>query len=399
MITKITPLEELKQMFVETLLNKTNNVTKISDTSVLNGISYGAAKLGQKVMKDIAVLESRLFPDTAFGIYLDEIAKLRGISPRQGALQSSTYLRISAIPGTTYVAGLHTFSGNQGIVFDLEQTFTVPSFGYTYAKVRSQQLGLQANVEALSINKVAPMPTGHSYVINEYSAVGGQDIENDVLFRERIKREINVLARNTISMIEHVFNKINPAVLRCFQYGFSADNKIILGIATVNGTNLTASEFNDLLIKGEQYFSLCELRPYGVNNIGIELRNIDWHPIDISFRCDIDSSFDVDTVRKQVQVNLNKELDYRYWSWDKRVEWDNLLEIVKKTPGIKYVPDNQFYPNVDTLISKYKLPRIRGFLMLDLNGNIIANHTGTLNPIYYPSTVDFWYQADVLATI
>jgi hypothetical protein len=393
------PLEDLKQMFVEILLNKTDAVTKISDTSILNGIAYGSAKIGQKTLKDIAVIESRLFPDTASGDYLDEIAQLRGVSSRQGALIASTYLRIFATPGTNYVAGLNKFSGNSGVTFDLENNVVIPSFGYTYAKVRSTSPGLNANVDALSINKVNPIPTGHLYVINEYPAVGGQDSENDNLFRERIKREINLLSRSTLSFLEHVFNKINPSVLRCFNYGFSSDSKIIIGIATVNGINLTDGELNDLLVQGEQYFSLCESRPYGVNNIGITLRNITWRPIDISFRCDIDNSFDVDDVRKRVQVNLNKELDYRYWDWTHKVEWDNLLEIVKKTSGIKYVVDNMFYPSVDTTIEKYNLPRIRGFQMLDMSGNVIYNHSGTLNPVYYPPTIDFWYQADVLASI
>ena len=399
MITKITTLEELQQMFVETLLNKTDNVTKISDTSVLGGISYGIAKIGQKVTKDVAVIESRLFPDTAFGTYLDDIAALKGVSPRQGALQSSAYVRILATPGTQYNAGVHTFTGNHGITFDLQQSVTIPSFGFTYAKVRSQSTSLASNVDALTITKVTPIPTGHTNVINEYPATGGQDDENDAIFRERIKREINVLARHSLSFLEHVFNKINPNVLRCFQYGFTADNKILIGVLTVNGADLTLSEFNDLLVKCEQYFSLCESRPYGVNNIGIELRNVSWLPVDISFRCDVDSSYDVDTVRKQIQVSINKEFDYRYWTWDKKIEWDNLLEIVKNTPGVKYVADNQFFPAVDIRVPKYQLPRVRGFQMLDLNGNIIANYTGTLNPVYYPTNVDFWYQSDLLATI
>lgn len=399
MITKITPLEDLQQIFLETLLNKTDKVTKIADASVLNGISYGIAKVSQKVIKDIAVVESRLFPDTAYGVYLDEIAQLKGVSPRQGALGSSVYLRIFATPGTQYVAGVHTFTGNSGIVFDLENTVTIPSFGYAYVKVRSQSTGLSCNVDALTINKVTPIPSGHLYVINEYSGVGGQDVENDILFRERIKREINLIARHTLSFLEHAFNKINPAVLRCFNYGFSEDNKIIIGVLTVNGVDLTTVELNELIVKSEQYLSLNELKPYGVNNLGIELQNVVWQPVDISFRCDIDNSYDVDDVRKRAQVNINKELDYRYWTWDKKVEWDNLLEIVKKTPGMKYVVDNMFYPAVDITVNKYKLPRIRGFQMLDMSGDIISNHSGTLNPVYYPSTIDFWYQADVLATL
>lgn len=399
MITKISTLEELKAIFVETLLNKTDKVTKVSEGSVLNGVSYGVAKLGQKITKDIALIESHIFPDSAFGVYLDEIAKLRGISPRKGQMGSSCYVRLFGAPGTQYIQGFHTFAGNHGVIFELEDTVQIPSFGFTYAKVRSQIEGERTNVDPLTINRVSPIPTGHEYVINEYAATGGQDSENDELFRARIKREINLVSRHTLSYLEQVFSKINKNVLRCFHYGFNSNNEVIIGIATVNGINLNAAELNELIIKGEKYFSLCELRPYGINNTGVFLRNVEWQPVDISFRVDLDNSFDIDEVRKNVQINLNKEFDYRFWTYDKKIEWDNLLEIVKNTPGIKYVADNHFYPQIDIDVNRYKLPRVRGFEMLDLEGNLISNFTGTLNPIHYPADIDFYYQSDLLASI
>jgi hypothetical protein len=399
MITRIQTVDELKEIFVETLINHTDKVTKVSDTSVLNGVAFGVAKIGQKVTKDIAVIESHIFPDSAYGEYLDKIAKLRGVSPRKGKSESSVYVRIFGEPGTQYIPGVHTFFGNQGVIFDIDTITTIPSFGFTYAKLRSQTQGLSTNVEPLSINKVSPQPAGHSYVINEYTAEGGRDEESDSLFRERIKREINIISKHTLSYLEQVFTKINPNVLRCFHYGFNSNNEIIIGVATVNGINLTNIELNDILVKSEKYLSLCELRPYGINNTGIYLRNVEWQPIDISFRVDMDSSYDVDDVRKRIQVNLSKEFDYRFWDWTKKIEWDNLLEIVKNTDGVRYVADNYFYPQVDITVHKNKLPRIRGFQMLNLNGELISNFTGTLNPVYYPNDIDFFYQADLLSNI
>lgn len=399
MLTRIHTIDELKEIFVETLLNKTDKVTKVSEGSVLNGIAYGAAKIGQKVTKDIAIIESHIFPDSAYGEYLDKIAKLRGVSQRKGKSESSVYVRLFGTPGTQYIPGIHTFHGNHGVVFDIENITIIPSFGYTYAKLRSQTQGLSTNVEPLSINKVSPIPTGHEYVINEYSAEGGRDVENDVLFRDRIKREINIIARETLSYLEQVFSKINPNVLRCFHYGFNSNNEVIIGIATVNGIDLTAIELNDLLVKSEKYLSLSELRPYGINNLGMTLRNVEWQPVDISFRVDTDPSYNIDDVRKRIQVNLSKEFDYRFWDWTKNIEWDNLLEVVKNTEGVKYVADNHFYPQVDIKVNRFKLPRIRGFQMLDLEGNLISNFSGSLNPVYYPNNIDFYYQADLLSTI
>lgn len=400
MLTKITPIEELKEIFVESVLNHTSEVTLITDGSVLNGISFGVAKLGQKTLKDIAVIEAHLFADSAYGVQLDNYAQLNGISPRLTQAQSSCYILLKGTAGTVYTAGVHTFKGNNGTIFDLENNTTIPVFGYTYAKIRSQISGIETNVDALSINIVTPIPVGHDYCINEYAATGGRDDEDDETFRQRIKDEINSLARHTISYLEQIFIKINSNVLRVFNYGFNQNNEVILAIATVNGVDLTAPELDDLLIRGEQYFSLAEMRPNnGINNVGVELRNIDWYPIDISFRVDIDGSYNVDTVRKNIQIGFNKELDYRFWDWTKRVEWDNLLQIVKNTDGVRYVLDSYFFPQADITIPTNKLPRIRGFQMLDLNGGIIVNLAGTLNPIYFPNQADFSFQASVLASI
>ena len=399
-ITKVLSVEELKEIFVETLLNKTPKVTKVSDGSVLNGVAYGCAKVAQKAIKDIAVIESHLFPDSAYGAYLDTIALQRGVAPRLGASQSSMYMLVYADPGTTYTAGVHTFTGNGGVVFDLDSSFVVPNWGWTYAKVRSVQSGSIANVDALSITAVSPQNVGHIYCINEYAGVGGRDFEDDETFRHRIKEEINLLARHTLSYIDQVFIKINPNVLRVFNGGFNDDGDVILSILTVNGIDLTLSELDDLFVKGEKYFCLTDLRPNnGYTSYGVELRNINWQPVDISFRCDVDNSFNVDIVRRNIQVSMNKELDYRFWDDTRKVEWDNLLQIVKGTDGIKYVPDTYFFPGTDTVVDKIKIPRIRGFRMMDLDGNIIVNYSGTLNPVYYQSEADFSFQASVLSSI
>ena len=73
MITKITTLDELKQIFIEILLNKTDKISDVSNESVLNGIAFGCAKLSQRLLTNQAVVESHIFPDTAYGEYLDAL--------------------------------------------------------------------------------------------------------------------------------------------------------------------------------------------------------------------------------------------------------------------------------------------------------------------------------------
>lgn len=397
-IVKPTTIDELKGMFVELLLNHTEEVTKVAPLSTLNGIAYGTAKMGQRLLKDIALIETHLYPDLAYGSYLNKVAENFGIAPRFGSSSSSTYVRVVGEAGTLYSSGLNVFTGTHGIKFDVLENFTIPEVGYGYVKVRSQSAGTKTNVDSLSLSKLDPAPIGHKYSVNEYAAFGGRESESDEDFRIRIKEGSNVLARGTIAMLEQVFNKINNDVLRCYFQGINKNGQVVISILTQNGADLTPAELNTLLLKGKDFFSLTELKPDGLNGYGIELKNITWFPVDISTRLQLEDNVSPDDVRKEIQIRLNKYFDYR--SFDKKkVEWDDLLEIVKQTPGVKYVFDNFFFPQKDIPIPQNQLPRVRGFLMLNPDGSIITNNTNTLNPVYYPAQPDISYQNTVFSSI
>lgn len=393
-------LEERKKLFAELLLNKTNKVSKISDNSSLNAIAFGVSKVAGKAEKDILIALTQLFPDLAYASQLDSAAEIYGIAPRLGASQSSTYIRVVGDVGTIYTPGVNSFISSDGIEFDIENTVTIGASGFSYVKVRSVDVGESMNVAPATINKIVPEPIGHRFCVNEYQATGGRDQESDRDFRKRIKDGPNILATGTLAMIEQAFIKINSNVLRVIFQGFNDQGQLKLAIVTVNGIDLSANELNNLLIEGEKYFSFTELRPFGKQSFGVELKNIEWQPIDISFRCDIFASFNIDDVRIDIQSKISKYLDHRYWnSGEDKVEWDNLLGIVKNTKGIRYVADQFFYPRVDLRTDSNKLPRLRGFLMLDLNGNVIQDLQGNLTPTFYPNVSDFSLQASVLRDI
>lgn len=395
MITRITPVDELKQIFVETLLNQTNLVTKVSEGSVLNGIAFGAAKLAQKVLKDVAVIETHLFPDSAFGSYLDTMADLRGVAPRMAAIGSSTYVRVAGAPGTTYIPGIHTFTG-QGVDFAVQQMVTIPQEGFSYVKLASIPNGSFTNVNPLTINKVAPIPSGHEYCINEYMATGGRDAEDDEMFRERIKEEINVLARGTLQYIEQVLRKANPNVLRVYNYGLDNVGDLCLGVGSVNGANFTPSELGDFLLKADQWLNMNEFKPNGLLNYGIKFVNVTYFPIDVSCRVDIEPGFSTDEIRKQAQINLSKLIDHRFWKDGDFIDNMDLVNAVKAVTGVRRVIDNMFFPNTYVDVPRGQLPRFRGFVMMNIQGIVLENISGTLNPFYYPTESDFAYQATVL---
>ena len=398
MITRVTGIEELKQIFVQTAINKSNKVTKVSNESVLNGVAYGVAKIGQKAIKDIAIVESRLFPDFAFGTHLNAVADKLGISGRYGSVGSSTYVRVVGAVGTTYTAGVHTFSG-AGKTFDVAQSLVIGSTGFAYVKLTSQSSGEASNIDPITLTTVAPVPTGHLYCINEYAATGGLDAEEDSDFRLRIKEGANIAATGTtLSKINQVFQKINNKIFRVYHQGVNTNGQSVLAVATVNGADLTAVELNTLRDRAKEYLGINEI-PILNSVVQLEVKNIEYHPIDISLRLQLEGSAVAEDVRKRVQIAISKYLDWRYWNVGQKVEWEDLLQIVKEDPQVKYVPDQNFTPNQDIQIDPSKLPRMRGCILMDMNGAIIESSTGKLNPVYYPTSPDLFFQTSVLSSI
>ena len=395
-----------KLLFLETVLNTAINddgssrVSKVSDHSVLSGIAGGIAKIAQKAEKDIALAVSKLFPDDAYGEQLDEVAQHFGVGVRKQALGSTTYVRLVGNPGTQYIANTHYFISNTGVRFQLQTNVTIPSIGYTYAKVASTTVGSNTNIEPLTLTRCSPEPTGHKYCINEYMGIGGRDVESDDIFRLRIKDANNLMARGTLAMIEQVFLKINSNILKVFNFGIDLDGKQVLAIATQNAALLTQSELDELLDKSKQFFNLNEYRIFGTEFVGIRLKNIEYTPIDVSLRVQLDDSYNPDDVRKDIQIQISKYLDHRFFDcYGDNVEWDRLLQICQNTPGVKYVPDQYFYPRIDLTIDVFTLPILRSFLMLNLQGQVIVNHNNTLSPVFYPNVIDYDFHSTMLANL
>lgn len=392
MITKITTINKLKEFYSELFLSITNNVTKISPGSTLNAHSFGVAKIAQKLQKDIAVLESQIFPDSATGEFLDSLASLIGVPPRFSETGSSTYLLLMGDVGTTYLQATHTFTGSHGIVFSLEGDITIPTQGFTYAKVNTASTGETTNVDSWSINQIIPSdPIGHSFVVNEYKAMGGRDVESDDTFRRRIKESVNLLATGTLSKYEQSMIKNNNNVLRAFKGGFNTDGQLIIYVASMSGGAFSSSDLSDL---EEAIFVDLSFTD---QEQGIDLQNVTFKPIDVSMRIDISTNFLVEDVRKEMQIRMQRSLDYRYWDETKdRIEWDDLLVIAKRTRGVRVLLDNFFTPNSDISIVSGELPRIRSFSIYDLDGVLLDSSTGD-TPTNFPNQSNYILQQTLIS--
>lgn len=399
MITKVdNTISFLKSLWVETFLNKTDKVTDITDNSVLNGVAYANAKVAQKCLKDIAIVEAQVFPEMASGEYLDRAAQLFGVTPRQGALGSSTYVRVytDGSRDVTYEAGIHTFVNNDGVRFQIEETVTVPAeIGYGYVKVRSESVGAFTNVDANTIINVTPVPQGHLECTNEYFAEGGRDQEDDEMFRLRILNHQNIYSVATLEKLVQVFRNIDDRVLKIMFVGVEEDSYLHIQIVTQNGQDLTQDELDELLEKATPYFGIGDLIVAG-DIMGIKLENATWYEVGgdtgVDFRCELVAGYRVADVRKNIQIGLSKYLDFRYWEAGQKVEWDDLLEIVKNTEGVKYVSSEWFRPNQDEPVSEFMLPRIKKFRMRDMNGIIMLDEGTDFEmsfddyaPVYYPA--------------
>ena len=391
MITKTSAtITNLKNLFIEMFLDKTAKVSNVADGSVVNATAFGVAKVAQKAMKDIAIKEAQIFPDTATGVYLDKAAALYGVSPRKGALGSSTYIRVSANPGTVYDTSV-TFVNKNGIRFQVDEALTVGESGYGYVKVRSINAGYSTNVPPNSITNVSPQPQGHIECTNEYYAIGGRDSEDDETFRIRIKNNLNILSKNTIEYWTQTLNNIDDRVLKVMTAGLDEKGIYNLYVVSQNGIFFTEEELDTLLESAQGYFGISELNIEG-KAVGIGIKNIDWFYVGsergLDFRVQLQPDYDVATVRQNIQINLTKYLDFRFWTPGKIVEWDDLLDIVKKTDGVKYVPDEYFFPYYDQQVPANQLPRIRGFVMRDQDGNVLYDSDSNLSPLFYPAELE-----------
>ena len=392
MITKVTnTIENLKALFIEAFINHTDKATDIAPASILNANAYGVAKIGQKAIKDIAITEAKIFPETASGEYLDKCASLFGVSARQGSLGSSTYIRVQADPGTTFSpTGSTYFVSDDGIIFNIKfvdnSSIIIDNSGYGYIPVESATQGSNTNVAANAISNCVNPPTGFTQCTNEYAAIGGRDQESDETFRTRILNNFNILSKSTIGFIETALQNLNSNILKVMNVGVGVGGKLEILVCTQNGSLLSVEEIS-LLEEGLQpYLSLNDLTVEG-GTMNFEIKNFQWYFVGgdtgIDFRVSINSSADVATVRQNIQVALTKYLDFTTWTPGGEIVWTDLLRIVKDTDGVNEVLNTSFFPNKNETVPVRQLPRIQKFVMRDLDGSVLYDSGSSLTPIFY----------------
>ena len=408
-LIKPTGIEKLKKMFIDLVINKTSNVTKVSKGSTLNAFAYGSGKIGQKILKDGGLLEANLFPDNAVGTSLDDIAQRRGLPVRFGATTSAVYIRLLGDVGTAYLtANSVTATGTDGLTFNLSEDVTIPSatggatVGYVYAKFDCVTAGETSNVDAYTLDAIGNAPANHDSSINDVRAFGGRDAESDDYFRERIKRGINTYATGTLTKYEQIAIMTNDLVLRLYMKGYNNTGQLQFGVATVNGVYLSAPDLLTLAA------GIREFMEYSDYLKGCECVNMDYTTLDIDVRIDFDSSFDIEDIRSRMQIAFQKSVEWLTWiDKDAVVEWEDLAVISASLAGVTRVYDQFLLMNgnakTDIDVLKGTLPYFRSMTLRDSEGTLLTSSVLTdsdieSNPLlYYRNQDDYEYQQTILA--
>lgn len=400
METKIYTIEELKNLFTQELLNKVDGkISKISDHSVLNGMAFGFAKVFQKSMKDVALLESELFPEYAYGQYLDKIALRYGISPREKNLGSSVYVKLVADPGSQYLAANCSFISTDGVTFSLVENYTINANGWGYALLKSDETGSNVNVGANTITRVTGQPSGHLYVNNDLPAIGGVDVESDEAFKQRILQNFNNFSFETLDKLTQVFQKINPSVMQLRNVGMNTDGQTVLSVITSTGATLTSTELQELEDKSRPYMSLHDL--YVTNNLPggpsfVKIQNIESVPVDLDFRVQIEADVEITDFKVACQTAVLNLLDFTTKDIVK-VEWEDIFSVIRMQKGVLQMPESFFFcgsnyqswdvsnPHSDIEVPVTKIPRLRSFVIRDMEGTYLFRNNSSTPPVapYY----------------
>lgn len=394
MKTRVSSITELKNIATEFILNKTNKLSKLSVGSVFNAVSYGIAKIGQKALREIALIESQLFPDYAVGTTLDAVAKRYGIFSRLGASQSSVYIYLYAEPGTIYNKNTCSFTSNDGITFTLNDNITIDSNKYAYALATSVESGEKTNVTPLSITNCINTPTGHKFCTNTFAAYGGRNVESDDEFRTRIENINNSISTKTLQYLTQVALNFNPNILKFVHLG-THQGKTKLGVYTQSGAAISDADLTNLAIQMRDFLALSDISENLEQRV--YFANVDYAPIDISFKLSyMEDLYSINDIYSSIQKKLISYIDYRYLNTENNISWIGLYELIKSTEGVVNINYGDFLINGgqnDVVINKALLPRFRQMLIYDLNGNSLLD-IGITNymPFVYPVYRDLNYE-------
>lgn len=398
MIIKVKSIEELKNEFLLAITNTTNKVTKILPTSVLNGIAYGFAKLTQKINKEAALIESKLFPEYAIGTDLDDIALREGIPARLTATKSTVVLvfTVDISSGDVIIKAGSVVSGYNNINFETDTDLIITQaegsgIGYVFAS--SQQTGKNNNVGAYSINRVVSLAFGSSNinkiqaVTNPSSAINGFDNESDYDFRKRILTMSGIIGTNTYENYLYYIQYFQPEVLRIKTTAISLSKGTFeIFVVKRNAGYFNNSELNDLKNNIISYLPLRDANIFTFN-----ISNVLYKEFDVYAKVYIDGSRTLLQIAQDWSIAINNYINHKEWPFGKKVDHEMLMSMLQDVQSVLDIDDDSFEPRRDVFVKANSLPKLRSIVLynaetgqiLDKQFPILRNYeiNGNINPI------------------
>lgn len=356
MIVETKTIEQLKNEFNICFRNNCGDkVTKFSDLSVINGFSFALSKIVQKVIKSAAQIESKLFPESANGTALDDIASRQGIPARRAKSKSSVVLLFKASEGTTYPINTQVKTAS-GIIVSTQSELVINSNGYGYVLAESTTYGIEANVLANTlVTLVATAPVGHTSVTNPMRAIGGADEESDYTFRNRLINGEHILSRNTEAFYEALIINSNSNVMRINMSGLDIVNKSFEVVLVKN----SLADFTNEEIDAIKEDIIDNLPMSDRNLVKLNVSSINYEAIDLFIPLRLTAGYTLANVLRDIQINLATYLDLTRWDFGKTVSWADMYEIIRHTEGVYEIIDTFYSPKKDVLVGSNSLPRIR----------------------------------------
>lgn len=165
---------------------------RLDADSVLGQIRAAVAIEIGLVWEALGEVSAALDPDQAVGVYLDALAALSGITPRQAATYSTGSVLVNGTSGTIVPAGSRIRDAASTVT--VETTADVEILGPTAAPVRALVTG-PVEAAATSLTVIVTPVAGWTSVTNAAALTPGQDIESDLQLRAR--REASLQATGT----------------------------------------------------------------------------------------------------------------------------------------------------------------------------------------------------------
>lgn len=148
-----------------------------------------ALAVGEMYEFDLPEVVKLIFPEYAYGEFLDLHAKSRGMT-RRAAAAANGVLTITGEVGTTIQAGsiFSTASVNDepSVDYKVLTSVKIPGSGTVNVNVQCTQTGVVGNAPANTVVLVSSKITGITAVTNEKALTGGTETENDESLVDRI---------------------------------------------------------------------------------------------------------------------------------------------------------------------------------------------------------------------